>query len=373
MDNIIVTNDCFFSGFPISPREHDNGSTPSKSGSSPNPTTDIRDNPMSASNDLPYQQYQQQMLLRHFALLPPHLRTPEAFKQVQEQMQMRSRWAATAVTDSDARSTEQNRTFVSPLKTSPIIDPKLLPERRSSVGSPSTSSYDRSPSPFHRSSQSTWVSPSLSDHAAAFRKTSSNSEPMSDLTKQQDEKSGRDRQRVKSSEDGVKSKPSIWSPASMVNAKNLDLKPSMVDNSLSSSLFANAISPTSKPFINSKADSLIKATNTETVSSNKANISPVDTVNFPLHVNAYFREYQRHLAAQHSLQNQQSLSSNLLQLPINKTESLVHSQLLESFRKSQGLQQKFELPHSADEAEKEMKKRRSSMKEDEHISYDIRE
>ena len=317
------------------------------------------------------------MLLRQFALLPPHLRTPEALKQVHEQMQLRSRWAATAVSESESRSSEQTRPFVSPPKTSPTIDSKLIPERRSSIGSPSTSSYDRSPSPFHRPSQSTWIPPTLSDHTAPFRKASSASEPLSDLAKQHDEKNGGERPRIRSSDDSVKSKPSIWSPASMVSSKESESKLSSVDSSSRSSSTSTSASSSLKSPLSSKFDALNKTTDSEAPIPDKASLSsPVDSVSFPLQASmaqAYFREYQqyqRQLATQHSLQNHQSLSPSML-LQINKNDSLIHNQLLEQLRKTQGFQQKFDSVGNG-ESDKDPQTRRSSSKEAEPLSYDAR-
>ena len=281
------------------------------------------------------------MLLRQLALLPPHLRTHEALKHVQEQMHLRSRWAATAASESESRSTVTN--YVSPSKLPSSSEDKMQ-QRRNSVGSPSTSSYDRSPSPSHRSLPTTcWAPASTSDQGISFRKSASVSDSPSDSFKCQDESASGDRLRTKSTEEPRKVKPSIWSPVSMVGEASGSTKPSILNSKItisqasSSSATKYAAESAMKlaPFSN---DMSLPVTSAMTGLAAKPNASPsIDSAANYQAVAHYLREYQRQFASQNSLQP--GLSPLMMPLSLDKTQQALGSkQILEQLQRHHNLQ-----------------------------------
>ncbi|CAK8695753.1 unnamed protein product [Clavelina lepadiformis] len=163
----------------------------------------------------PYQHYQQQMLLRHIASLPPHLRTPEALRHFQEQMQL-SYFASGRLTKNGRTSSSEDselRPFVHlPSKESPtsITDDT---HRRNSVGSPSTSSHDRSPSPLHR--PLTFISSNAASQHPFKDKSAISPKSSHSPTRVNGTLEGERIFRSQSLDVSSSAKSKIWSPANM--------------------------------------------------------------------------------------------------------------------------------------------------------------
>ena len=338
--NELLLTDIHISGFNISPRAHETGlennrGSPAKDSSTSPQLLDMKEVSSMSSCEHPYQTYQQNMLLRQFALLPPNLRTPEALKQVQEQMQLRSRWAATASTEPTSSLTN----CLSPVKLSSTTFDKIQQQRRNSVGSPSTSSYDRSPSPSHRSLPSNWIPPAITELPASTRKSASVSDSPSDSLKLQDENGSDVRPRTKSTEEPRKVKPSIWSPVSMVGEKPVTPKQNILNGNLqinqsASSLANHSVEESVKRAVLSNGISPELINRAAALAENKK-LPPTDPASYHATVQAYFREYQRQFASQNSLQH--GLPSMMMPLALDKNQALANSQLFGQLQRGQNL------------------------------------